>query len=350
MAPNDPELLALLDRYLAGECTGPEAERVREWLAADSQNHAVLGELERFRNIARNRPPSTSSDAAWRRAVDNLGLAELEKTYAIPLAGDRLPSRPHELPKRNPRRWAAPGILGGLAIAASALFILTTSRTAPHAPAGKSREFVTARGQRASIQLADGTDLTLGPASTVNVAADFGTTSRELTLVGEAHFNVQHDPAKPFRVHTKNGTAEDLGTEFVIDAYPQSNSTQVVVASGKVALAGTALTRGQLGKLDRSGLVSVTSNVDLDSYFSWTHGRLKFRDTPLSQAIERLGRWYDLDITIADPKAAKLPLTASFKDESIAQMLKVIDLTLNLRHDIHGRNVVFHKTRTGDTR
>jgi transmembrane sensor len=310
----------------------------------------VLSELERFRTIARNRPPATSADSAWRRAVDILGLTEAAKSYTLPPADDPVHPRHHELPTRNRRRWVSPVILGGFAIAASALLIFTTSRTAPHAREDKSREFVTARGQRASIQLADGSDLTLGPASTVKVSADFGTTSRDLTLIGEAHFNVRHDAAKPFRVHTRNGTAEDLGTEFVVDAYPQSNSTQVVVASGKVALAGTALVRGQLGKLDRSGLVSVTSNVDLDSYFSWTRGRLVFRDTPMNQAIVRLGQWYDLDIRIADAKVATLPLTATFNDESIAQMLKVIDLTLNLRHEIRGRNVVFHKTVIGGSK
>lgn len=350
MPPLDPEILALLDRYLAGECNIPEAERVRDWLAADPSNHAVLSEIERFRGIARNRPPASSSDAAWRRAVENLGLAEVEKNAVVLLRADRLPPRIHEAPEQQRRRWAAPAILAGLAIAASALIVFTTVRETPRPSENKAREFVTARGQRASIQLADGSDLTLGPASTVNVAADFGVTSRELTLVGEAHFNVHHDASKPFRVHTKNGTAEDLGTEFVVDAYPQSNSTQVVVASGKVALAGTALIRGQLGKLDRSGLVSVTSNVDLDPYFSWTKGRLVFRDTPMNQAIDRLGRWYDLDIAIADAKAAKLPLTASFKDESIAQMLKVIDLTLGLRHEIHGRNVVFHTAKAGESK
>jgi transmembrane sensor len=345
----DSDILALLDRYLAGECSSSEADRVREWLAADSENPVILAELERFRSVARNRPPATSSDAAWQRAVDTLGLLETDKSAAIPLRGDR-PLLHRDSIKRTPRRWAAPAILAGFAIAASALVIFTTSRTAPRAPENKAREFVTARGQRASIQLADGSELTLGPASTINVPADFGVTSRELTLVGEAHFDVHHDAARPFRVHTKAGTAEDLGTEFVIDAYPQNNSTQVVVASGKVALAGTALTRGQLGKLDRSGLVTVTSNVDLDSYFSWTEGRLTFRDTPMNQAIERLGRWYDLEITIADARVATLPLTATFKDESIAQMLKVIDLTLGLRHEIHGRNVVFHTTKAGETR
>jgi len=350
MPPSDPEILALLDRYLAGECTSPEAERVRDWLAADTGNHAVLGEIERFRGIARNRPPATSSDAAWRRAVENLGLIEVGRNAAIPLTGDRLPPRLHEPQKTNRRRWAAPVILGGLAIAASALIVFTTSRETPRAGENNAREFVTARGQRASIQLADGSELTLGPASTVNVAADFGVKSRELSLVGEAHFNVRHDESKPFRVHTTNGTAEDLGTEFVVEAYPQSKSTKVVVASGKVALAGTALVRGQLGKLDRSGLVSVMSNVDLDPYFSWTRGRLVFRDTPMNKAIERIGRWYDLDITIADSTVASLPLTASFKDESIAQMLKVIDLTLGLRHDIRGRTVVFHAMKAGESK
>jgi ferric-dicitrate binding protein FerR (iron transport regulator) len=100
-----------------------------------------------------------------------------------------------------------------------------------------------------------------------------------------------------------------------------------------------------MGRLDRSGLVTVASNVDLDSYFGWTKGRLSFHDTPVSDAFVRLSRWYDLDFALADRRLGSLPLTASFRYESSAQVLKVLDLTLGLRHEVRGRTVTFYSAR-----
>lgn len=342
MELHDATFMALLDRYLAGESTAIEAEQVRQWLAADSENYASLNEIDRIRGVARNRPPATRVDIAWSRAVSELGIdAGMRGAHvSAPTMQPRSHRRTHS--DTSVRTWTWRAIAASLAVAAAASIIITTSRTSPSSQQKlEAREFVTARGQRVNIQLADGSELTIGPASHVKVAGDFGVKAREVTLVGEAAFVVKHDASKPFRVHTANGTVEDLGTEFVIDAYPQS-ATKVVVASGKVSLSGTALTHGQLGQRDRSGLVTVASNVDLNSWFGWTKGRLSFRDTPAADAFARLSLWYDMDFVLIDKRLKTLPLTASFHDESSAQVLKVLDLTLRLRHEVRGRTVTFY--------
>lgn len=338
--------MALLDRYLAGECSSSEAERVREWLSSDVANSAILADIERIRALAQNRPPATNSATAWQRAVSEL---QLDTTTSTPPMRRVSHFTPHKTPgvvlsRSNSWKWTA--IAACLLIAVLSGVILRSQRSVePSVAKIDARDFTTARGQRATIQLVDGSQLTLGPASSAKIAADFGERAREMTLVGEAHLTVHHDAAKPFRVRTSNGTVEDLGTDFVIEAYPESHTTQVVVASGKVALGGTALSRGQMGRLDKTGLVTVASNVNLESYFGWTQGRLSFRDTPLSEAFPRLGRWYDLDVTVDDNKLASLPLTASFKDESLAQVLTVLDLSLGLRHELNGRKVIFYSPR-----
>ncbi len=338
----DAEFLALLDRYLAGESTAVEAEQVRQWLAADAGNQAILNDVDRIRGVARNRPPATHVDAAWMRAVSELGLDA--GMHGAPASAPTVQPRPHrrtnaEIPVRT---WTWRAIAASLAVAAAAAIVVTSSRTSSAVPKAEAREFTTARGQRLNVQLADGSKLTIGPASKVKIAQDFGTTARELTLTGEAEFSVQHDASRPFRVHTANGTVEDLGTEFMIDAYPENKAMNVVVASGKVALNGTALTRGQLGQLDRSGLVTVASNVDVASWFGWTKGHLSFHDTPAADAFIRLSRWYDLNFVLADKSLNSLPLTASFRDESSSQVIKILDLTLRMRHEVHGRTVTFY--------
>lgn len=250
------------------------------------------------------------------------------------------------------RRRIPVAIAAGIGIAFLGNAVLQAVWRAPTntSPTGEAREYTTARGQRANVELADGSRLTIGPASTVRLGADFGEKSRDVTLVGEAHFRVGHDVTRPFRVHTSTGIAEDLGTEFVVNAYPEMHATEVVVASGKVALSslsaprgsGTALSRGQLGRIDTSGFVTVASGVDLDMYVGWTDGRISFRDMPLRDALPRLSRWYDIELRLSDDRLAALPLSASFKDEPLTQVLQILDITLGVRHEQRGRTVTFY--------
>jgi len=182
----DAEFLALLDRYLAGESSAVEAEQVRQWLAADSGNQAILNDVDRIRGVARNRPPATRVDAAWTRAVSELGLdAGMDSAHvSAPTIQPRAHRPAHTETSRRTWTWRA--VAASLAVAAVAAIVVTTSRPPTTQPKAEAREFATARGQRLNVQLADGSKLTLGPASRVKVAEDFGASTRELTLVGEA--------------------------------------------------------------------------------------------------------------------------------------------------------------------
>lgn len=349
----DDVLLALLDRYLAGESNQEEAHQVREWLARDPENRRILEELEQFRSVIRSRPPLKSAEESWKRAAAELRIGEktgTERKY-VRTSGEHPSLTPRLLrvpsaTKRSTTGWAA---AAALLIAASGVLYVANLRPKPKAATAiESRRYVTSRGQRATIQLSDGSQLTIGPSSVVDVAADFGATSRNVTLTGEAYFKVRHDAARPFRVHTANGIAEDLGTEFVVSAFSGSGVTQVVVSSGKVALGADTLKRGQLGRMDQRGAVAVSSGVDLDLYFGWIEGRLTFRDARFDQAVSRLTRWYDVDFVLDDPSLGKLPLTASFKDESLSQVLEVLDLTLGVRHRMSGRRVIFYSANGRD--
>jgi transmembrane sensor len=347
----DELFLALLDRYLAGESTPSEAQIVRDWLALDAQNRVTLEQLERVRSVVRNRPPTRSADDAWNRAARELEVhrtADESRATALRREGVS-ETRPRVQPLARTRsmfgrrRYATWVAAATVLIIASAVAYRVNSRTEPVVAAGEeARNYVTSPGQRATIQLADGTQITIGPSSRLRVEGDFGITSRDVSLAGEAYFKVHHDDARPFRVHTSHGVAEDLGTEFIVSAFEGSTSDQVVVSSGKVSLGGTTLSRGQLGRIDQSGKVKVISDVDLELHFGWVDGRVSFRDSRLDQALVRLSRWYDVDFQLADTALGAMKLTASFKEESLSEVLESLDLTLGLRHRTSGRSVIFY--------
>ncbi|MGH7718161.1 MAG: FecR family protein, partial [Gemmatimonadaceae bacterium] len=187
----------------------------------------------------------------------------------------------------------------------------------------------TERGERAELRLGDGTRVVLAAVSTLRYPADFGARSREVHLEGEAYFDVVHDARNPFVVRAGSAIAEDLGTAFIVRAYPNDPDAEVIVTSGKVALRaaeagaprGPVLTRGQLGRLTRDDNAVKVETVDVDDYVGWTEGRFVFDGEPLSEVIIRLERWYDVVFRFGDSTLASHRITASFKDKTIAEVL-----------------------------
>ncbi|PYP96724.1 MAG: hypothetical protein DMD34_04855 [Gemmatimonadetes bacterium] len=89
----------------------------------------------------------------------------------------------------------------------------------------------------------------------------------------------------------------------------------------------------------RSRAVRVLRNANVTDEVAWTRGRLVFVDLPLGEAARALGRWYDLDVRVADPELAGRPVTGSYRDEPVAQVLTLITAAVGARYDWVGRSV-----------
>jgi transmembrane sensor len=195
------------------------------------------------------------------------------------------------------------------------------------------REVATVRGQRAELRFPDGTRITLAADSRLRFPGVFKGRTRDVYLEGEALFRVTHDPARPFLVRAAGSVTEDLGTEFGLKAYPGTGHVQVVVAEGKVALrpgtapssGGLVLTSNQLGRLTPDGQGTITDHVDVDRYLGWSRGRLAF----------------DVEFEIPDSAVAARHLTASFGQEPLPDVLRIITLSLDIRYERVGGTVVF---------
>ena len=316
MAPEDERLYILLDRYLTGEASSTDVQAVREWLAQDSEHARLLDDLRLIRRVAAQRVPESSVDAAWAKAARALEVA------------------------RPPRRSRRP-LLVALAAAAVVVALIGGRGVLRRTP--RWREYATTAAQRMVVRLQDGTQVTIAPTSRVRYAADYGTARRDLYLDGEAYFQVAPDSQRPLRVHTAASVTEDLGTAFVVRAYADQVATEVVVAEGRVKLSRADTTAASshapalvleardLGTLDPSGVTAVRRGVDVGRYLAWTRGVLAFDGAPLGDVVVTLGRWYNVEIRLADSGLAARRLTATFQNESIDLVLQRIALTVGLR-------------------
>ena len=322
--PDDERLYLLLDRYLAGEVSARDAEAVRQWLADDPEHGLLLDDLRLIKRVAAERPPESSTGAAWAKAVEALELAPK--------------------PRVSRRLFVA-----ALAAAAVVIALIGWGGGGLLRRRPQWKEYATTAAQRMVIRLQDGTQVTLAPRSRVRYTADYGRAHRDLYLDGEAYFLVAPDSRRPLRVHTARSVTEDLGTAFVVRAYPDQVATEVVVAEGRVALwradSGAAsrargarpdtrpalvLLARDLGRLEPSGVATFRRGVDVGRYLAWTRGVLAFDGTPLADVVLTLERWYNVEIRLADSALAMRRVTATFTTEPIDLVLKRIALTLGL--------------------
>lgn len=341
--------IEVLRRYVRSASDTAERRRVQSW-ASESPGREWY--LDAMRNLL-ERAPSESragAEAAWSRLAarlderfdERLGEHLDERLDERPARAGARPTLGRFLPSRRSSRSAALLAAAALIAALAGSVLLDRAgarRGSPNAEPVAMRVISTATGQRADIRLSDGSRVALGVASRLRLAPDFGERSRDVYLDGTAYFDVVHDTTRPFRVHTATAVTQDVGTRFVITAYPGSGSTQVVVAEGAVTLRtptdsaahAVQLGAGNLARIAREGTPVVVRAVDPAQYMAWMDGRLVFHDTPLSDVVAELHRWYDEDVRLADSTLARLPLSASFDVESFDQSVQVITTVLPLR-------------------
>lgn len=332
---------SLLDRYFSGECTDAEVARVKAWLDADPEHSRLLATIQEVWALSSMPGRRFDVDAAW--AAVRARAAASQKAPA-PTDEDANPLRSAGAAARRQSWRERLAAIPLRAVASAALFIAAGVAVLVRWGLHDGREpsmhaYATATGQRAELRLSDGTRIVLSAASRIRIPEDYGHDERTVFLdQGEAFFEVRHDASRPFRVLAAGAVAEDLGTEFLVQANAQDSTVQVVVATGAVALRadrakpteGVVLRSRQLGRIDASGGIAVDSGVNIDAYFAWLEGHLSFDQVPLGVVIRDLERWYGVPIRLADPSLAAVPVTASFRDQPFDEIVRVLAAALDI--------------------
>ncbi len=336
---------AMLIRYLASDCSADEIQRIRQWIARDPKHLERVNELRIL--WAAERPlPAWNVEGTWARLQRTTGL---DGDKLIPLPVSVMTPLPTSA---RMRRWAGKGIAVMLGLAATIVLavgvLLSRGTGGPWSSllhSSNEREYATTRGQRAALQLPDGTRLVLAPESRVRIPATFGMEAREITLEGEAMFDVVHDAARPFRVRAKHAIAEDLGTRFSVRAYAEDSVVAVAVAEGVVALGtasdsgdrlthgvaqGVLLHAGEFGALGPAGTVTTARGPQVIDYLRWADGKLVVAALPLREVVTKLNRWYGVDIRLATPALGSRRVTATFSDDSAATAVEFLASFLGL--------------------
>lgn len=185
-------------------------------------------------------------------------------------------------------------------------------------------------GQRAQITLADGTKVWLNSKSTLTYASNFGRQERNVELDGEAYFEVAKNKKIPFFVNTEINRVKVVGTHFNVCAYKGSNEFETTLIEGIVDIYPvgsdqviTRLTKDEFfgsynGKYKKTTLPSY-------DYLRWKEGLYCFDDAPLNSLLNKLEKYYNVNISVRNLKILNYRCTGKFKEQDgIEHILKVI--------------------------
>ena len=185
-------------------------------------------------------------------------------------------------------------------------------------------------GQRANLTLPDGTNVWLNARTKMRYPAAFTGNKREITLDGEAYFEVTHNVDKPFVVQTNKCNVEVLGTKFNVEAYGDSEDFCTSLMEGAVRvsdkeepLESIVLTPNHQVSLINGHLQSKPI-ADFDP-FRWKEGLICFKNMNFKELMARFEKCYGIHIIIENPKLTDYVCSGKFRiSDGIDKALRIL--------------------------
>jgi len=313
----------LFDRYLKGQCSAEEKQRIDRWFDerggignALSKEDLQRLEAEMFTHIREVLP----QESANRPLVRKLG------------------------------KWlrVAAAFLG-LCGAGYLFFFYQGDRNRSMEDSGERFfMFQTKAGQRAKLVLPDSSSIWLNSNSLVRYEKTFNDSSRTVFLEsGEAFFEVKQEPERPFIVHAGSLDTRVLGTSFNIEVKNHRNHYQLTVNTGKVSISRenedipvTVLAAGQQFTYRyASGFYDVKA-IDPNDWNAWTKNELLFKNASWEDIAARLRAWYGVEIRLLLKEKHSETFTAKFDNPSLEAVLKSLQKINQFRYTINKKEVV----------
>ena len=333
----------ILLNHLNGVASESEEMLLTEWIAGSDENRALYDRLKRL---------WLAGGLSSRRPDPEKALAQVLATIRKPLSerdqatlhAVSTPKQSKILPFFNKTYILRAAAAIVAVVGALFLYTLITSKT------GVNQTTLTFSSMQ-SLRLADGTKITFDVGSSFEYPKDFPSeTTREVTLKGEAYFEVARDVNHPFIVHANGGRIEVLGTKFNVRAWGAGQPVVVAVQEGRVAFQSennrndeniVVLMDHTISKLMQGASPSPPEAADISKYLSWMKREVYFRDTPVPEVLGQLERWYHVTIRSTDSTFLKSNITVFIENKPLVENLRLIAVTMNVRFEQEGEIVRF---------
>ena len=188
-------------------------------------------------------------------------------------------------------------------------------------------EVVVDKGERIQIMFQDGTKVYINSDSKLRYPKKFALNTREVFLEGEAYFVVAKDKNRPFIVNLSGPAIHVLGTSFNVQDYPENKDIVVCLDEGNINL--TLPTEKKYPVKPGERLVynkdnqqcTISKMNDMRRLSMWKQNVIVFKDTPLSEVIKILNRWYNVEFKVEDENVLKYVYTLTSDNTLLEKVL-----------------------------
>jgi ferric-dicitrate binding protein FerR (iron transport regulator) len=329
-----------------------------------------------FRRFVLN--PTQDEDNTWERWINESAVnrelyeeaSEILRDFYEPLSPDEFQSEAIKFKRsidvtradkndinnlyENRRPYGIPKIYriaAALLLFASALFVVSwyfygnnVLDGAVTDASGKIVRKAVGRGQKLTVTFQDGTKVKLNSESTLTYPEEFSHDVREVTLVGEAYFEVAHNEQWPFVVSTEKAQIQVLGTSFNVNAQDKDSDVMVALVDGSVRISSDMedsspvyLKPLEMAVIDGAHQVSV-KDFDLEKVTAWKDNKIIFERASFDEVESVLARWFNVTFHYDQKPVFTGGYTGEFIDQSLGNILEGMS-TGKFVYEIRGNSV-----------
>lgn len=327
-----PKYIDLLDRFIKGDILPEEEMILKEWLhSGTSSTEIELFYKERWEREKTNGMPYEQQ-------------LKILKKLKSDISNDKIQAKK----RLFTHKWipyAAAIMLCILTGISSYIYVKEKTITDT-----KEYTILADKGQRSTILLPDGSKVWLNSHTKISYSSDYGKKQRNVSLTGEAYFEVAEDKNCPFIVNASEMQVEVLGTTFNIRAYKEDKEIVATLFSGKIQASigdkSVVLRPDQYVSFNRNERKLTTHTSDNPSYARmWRDNELAFESQTLGEIAIILNRIYNVHLEFKSEKIKQYRFSGVIKNNSLDNVIEIISLTAPILYESKGDTIVLSEKK-----
>ncbi|HYQ56366.1 MAG TPA: FecR domain-containing protein [Draconibacterium sp.] len=324
----------IIIKHLKNQSNKEETRILESWLKEDKHNLKIFNDLVDVYIINNNiqNPFIPDKEKAWQQIESRIS--------ANPLFSFKL--------FLNKYKYVASIIV--FLMIGSTILIRKNNQNNLHQFRNQYTEIISPLGQKTKVLLPDSSYVWLNSGSSLKYKSDFNLTEREVTLEGEAYFQVKKNLSKKFRVKSGILNIDVYGTAFNIKNHSNDQFQEITVSEGRVGVSDhkseiRQLTIGDQARLNKETKEIVFTKSNPEVVSAWKNNELIFDNTPMREVVKFLERWYGVSIKVDEEMFNKHRFSFKIKTESFYEMLEKMKLIIPLEYTIDGSEVSLHYSK-----
>lgn len=240
-------------------------------------------------------------------------------------------------------------------------------------------------GAKSTVVLPDGTSVILNAGSVLKYAGDFGKNIREVSLEGEAFFEVAKNKSKLFQVRTSDVTVKAYGTKFNVKSYKDEKTIETTLVEGSVSVIRNKAKSNKKEELFlkpqeqlvfykatselknenthqqeptdqpaprelKNEKILISKGIDPQLFTSWTEDRLIMKSEPMQKMVIKIERKYNVKIHFEDADLKDFRFSGIIENETLENVLAAISIASPIEYTLKDRDIWLRKkpeTQTG---